>query len=106
VSLLPAAALVCYTSSGRTSLHAARERPHAPIVSITPNVGTARRLTLAWGVHSVCVPDVSDVDEMTLRAVEVARAEGFAQPGQLIAAIAGVPFARGGSTNLLRIAVV
>jgi pyruvate kinase len=106
VSLLDAAAVVCYTSSGKTSLHVARERPHAPILSLTPNARTARRLALVWGVHSVCVPDVRDVDQMTDRAVAVARAEGFAQAGQLIAAIAGMPFAQGGTTNLLRIVAV
>jgi pyruvate kinase len=106
VSLLQAAAVVCYTSSGKTSLYAARERPRAPILSLTPNQSTARRLALAWGVHSVCAPDVRDVDQMTECAVAAVRREGFAQPGQLIAAIAGVPFAQGGTTNLLRIVTV
>lgn len=51
--LLPAAAVVTCTSSGSSSLRAARERPAAPILSMAANVGTARRLTLAWGVHVV-----------------------------------------------------
>ncbi len=36
VALLQAAAIVCYTSSGHTSLRAARERPESPILSLTP----------------------------------------------------------------------
>jgi pyruvate kinase len=34
----------------------------------------------------------------------VARREGFAAVGQIIVAIAGMPFGRAGTTNLMRIA--
>jgi pyruvate kinase len=57
VSLLQAAAIVCYTSSGHTSLRAARERPESPVLSLTPSISTARRQALAWGVHSVHIFD-------------------------------------------------
>jgi pyruvate kinase len=106
VSLLQAAAIVCCTSSGHTSLRAARERPQAPILSLTPQVRTARRLALAWGVHSVCIDDVRDVAQLTDIACAVARREGFAASGQTLVAIAGMPFGESGTTNLLRIATV
>jgi pyruvate kinase len=104
VALLHAAAIVCYTSSGHTSLRAARERPESPILSLTPSLATARRLALVWGVHSVHIADVADVDQMTERACEVARGEGFAEKHQFIVAIAGMPFGTPGTTNLIRIA--
>ncbi len=106
VSLLQAAAIVCYTSSGHTSLRAARERPESPVLSLTPNITTARRLALVWGVHSVHIEDVSDVGQMTEIASEIARREHFAQSGQTIVAIAGMPFGTPGTTNLMRIATV
>jgi len=106
VSLLEAAAVVCYTSSGKTALRAARERPEAPILGLTPSLHAARQLALVWGVHAVKIADVDDVAQMTETAVDVARSEGFANPGQLIVAIAGSPFGRAGTTNLLRVAVV
>jgi pyruvate kinase len=104
VALLHAAAIVCYTSSGHTSLRAARERPESPILSLTPRLATARRLALVWGVHSVQIDDVADVDQMTERACLVARRERFAEAGQFIVAIAGMPFGTPGTTNLIRIA--
>ncbi|WP_326541205.1 pyruvate kinase [Pseudorhodoferax sp.] len=104
VTLLQAAAIVCYTSSGHTSLRAARERPESPILSLTPRLATARRLVLVWGVHSVHTDDVADVDQMTDRACEVARRDHFAKAGQFIVAVAGTPFGSPGTTNLLRIA--
>ena len=106
VGLLHCAAIVSYTRSGATSLRAARERPEAPVLSLTPNIQTARRLALAWGVHSVHSEDVANVTQMTEVACRVARDQGFASPGETIVAIAGVPFGSSGSTNLLRIASV
>ena len=106
VSLLQASTIVCYTGSGQTSLRAARERPESPILSLTPNVATARRLALAWGVHSVHTQDVSNAEEMTEVARQLARREGFARPGEFVVTIAGMPFGTPGTTNLLRIATV
>jgi pyruvate kinase len=105
VAMLHAAAIVCYTRSGRTSLRAARERPNSPVLSLTPIVATARRLAVVWGIHSVQIDGVADVNEMTALACEVARREGFAGEGQFIVAIAGIPFGRAGTTNLMRVAV-
>jgi pyruvate kinase len=106
VTLLHAAAIVCYTSSGHTSLRAARERPESPILSLTPRLATARRLALVWGVHSVHTADADDVDRMTARASEVARRHCFAEAGRFIVVIAGMPFGTPGTTNLIRIASV
>ena len=104
VSLLHADAIVCYTSSGHTSLRAAQERPESPVLSLTPVVSVARRLALVWGIHSVQIAGVTDVNEMTDVACEAARREGFAAGGQTIVVIAGMPFGRAGTTNLMRIA--
>ena len=104
VSMLHAAAIVCYTRSGQTSLHAARERPECPVLSLTPIESTARRLAVVWGIHSVRIDGVSNVNEMTAVACEAARREGFAQAGQIIVAIAGIPFGNATTTNLMRIA--
>ncbi len=104
--IMGAVATVTYTSSGHTSLRAARERPMAPILSITPNVAIARRLALAWGVHSTVSQEVRDVDRMVAAACEAAYREGFARAGDQIAITAGVPFGQPGSTNLLRIAQI
>src|SRR3954452_16361200 len=104
--LLPIAAAVTYTSSGYTSLRTARERPAAPILSMAMSLETARRLTLVWGVHSVHVREIRDVNEMSDYACETAHKEGFAQKGDIIAITAGMPFGRSGATNLLRIAHV
>ena len=106
-ALLPVVAMVTFTRSGYTSLRAARERPEAPVLSITPELAVARRLALAWGVHSVHVDGgISDVPDMVERAGTVARAEGFAVAGDTVVIAAGMPFGSAGTTNLLHIAKV
>jgi len=104
--LLPIAVIVTYTSSGSTSLRAARERPKPPILSMTPSHATARRLALVWGVHSVQTPDVATVAEMVEHAGQCALSEGFAKKGDAILISAGMPFGTPGATNLIRIATV
>ena len=106
VHTLPVAATVTYTSSGFSTLRAARERPEAPILSLTPNLDTARRLSLVWGIHSVQTPDIQRVQEMVDRACEVALSESFAEVGETLVIMAGMPFGRSGTTNMLRIAQV
>jgi pyruvate kinase len=106
VHTLPVAVTVSYTSSGFSTLRAARERPEAPILSLTPNVDTARRLSLVWGIHSVLTPDVQRVQEMVDRACEAALSESFAEVDETLVIIAGMPFGIAGTTNMLRIAQV
>jgi len=103
-ALLRAVAIVCYTTSGYTSLRAARERPEAPVLSLTPSLQAARRLALVWGVHSVHSHEVHDVDSMTEDAAHQARREGLTQAGQTLVIVAGLPFGQSGTTNLLRVA--
>lgn len=104
--IVGATTTVTYTSSGHTSLRAARERPMAPILSITPQLATARRLALVWGVHSTISDAIHDERQMVQAACDVALAEGFARVGDQIAITAGMPFGQPGSTNLLRLAEV
>jgi pyruvate kinase len=106
VHTLPIAVTVTYTSSGFSTLRTARERPEAPILSLTPSIDTARRLSLVWGVHSVQTPDIQRVQEMVDRACQVALSEGFADIGDSLVIMAGMPFGRSGTTNMLRIAQV
>ncbi len=103
---LSAAAIVTYTNTGSTTLRSARERPHVPILCLTPNLDTARRMTLAWGVHPVHTEDAHNFADMVARAVRVARQEKIAEKGQRIVITAGVPFGTPGATNILRIAYV
>ncbi len=101
---LSAAAIVTYTNTGSTTLRAARERPDVRILCLTPNIDTARRMTLTWGVHPVHAEDAHNFADMVQRAVRVARKEEIAKQGERLVITAGVPFGTPGATNILRIA--
>jgi pyruvate kinase len=103
---LELSAIVCWTSSGATALRVSRERPKPPIVAISPNLSTGRRLSLVWGVHCVVAQDARDQDDMVERACRIAFRDGFAKAGQRVIIVAGVPLGTPGATNMLRLAFV
>jgi pyruvate kinase len=103
---LDLAAIVTYTSSGSTAIRASRERPAKPILALSPNLRTARRLAVVWGVQCVTTHDATDMEDMVDRACVIAFQEGLARPGDRIAITAGVPLGTPGATNMLRIAFV
>jgi pyruvate kinase len=103
---LDLSALICWTFSGSTALRVARERPGPPTVAISPNVSTARKLSLVWGVHCIVAEDAHDQDDMVERACRLAFKDGFTRTGQRVIVVAGVPLGTPGATNMLRIAFV
>ncbi len=101
-----ARAIAAYTHSGITALRVARERPQCPVLGLTPDEATARRMAVVWGVHALVTPDAHSMTEAVARAARLAHQEGFASRGDEIVVTAGVPFGQTGSTNALRVAVV
>lgn len=101
-----AAAIVNYTTSGSTTLRTVRQRPDVPILCLTQDLQTARRLMLSFGVRTFHVTDVNSFAETVERAVKLVQEKGYAQKGDRIVLTAGVPFGVSGSTNVLRIAEV
>jgi pyruvate kinase len=100
---ISAAAIVAFTASGTTALRVARKRPKVPIVSLSPEAGTARQLALLWGAHSMVAEDIASYDDMVDRARTQVLSQGAAKEGDSIVIIAGVPFGRPGTTNNLRV---
>ncbi|HVX80797.1 MAG TPA: pyruvate kinase alpha/beta domain-containing protein, partial [Devosiaceae bacterium] len=103
---LDLAAIVTYTSSGSTGIRAARERPAKPIIALSPNIRTARRLSVVWGVQCFLTDDAINHEDMVDRACIIAYQEGYARPGDRVAITAGIPLGTPGATNMLRIAFV
>lgn len=103
---ISAQAIVSFSSTGSTTLRIARERPSVPILGLTPNMDVARRLVLAWGVHSARTKDVEDFADMMGKSVRISKRLKFAQDGDDIVIVAGVPFGIPGGTNILHIAKV
>jgi pyruvate kinase len=102
-STLKAKAIVTYTTSGSTTLRAARERPPSRILCLTPSETVARRFALVWGVHSVVNTSHTTDEDIGIMAVETAVKEGLGSDGDMLVVTAGVPFGAIGSTNMIRV---
>ncbi|MDX2162572.1 MAG: pyruvate kinase [bacterium] len=99
-------AIVTATLTGYTARRVARERPQTPILCVTPNELTYRRMALVWGVVPLMVPEFNTIDDMIRVIVQTAHAHQLFERGDQIVLIAGVPFGVGGQTNFLKIHVV
>ncbi|MCB9451695.1 MAG: pyruvate kinase [Anaerolineaceae bacterium] len=104
--ILDTKAIVTSTLTGYTSRLVARGRPHTPILCVTPNNITYRRMALVWGVTPLLIQQFSSIDEMIASVVKAALEAGLATHGDSLVIIAGVPFGVGGQTNFLKIHVV
>ena len=97
-------AICCFSQSGTTALLVSRERPRVPIIALTNNILTARRLCLSWGTNCVVTGKVDRFKDAVIAAVRAARDQNMATEDDMIVVTAGVLFNTPGSTNILRVA--
>ncbi|MEP3247471.1 MAG: pyruvate kinase [Sneathiella sp.] len=105
-STIEAKVIICYSTSGKTALRAARERPEAPIIVLTADTDVARALSLVWSAYAIVCPDAADMKAMVQSALEVVQEKQVVEDGDSVVITAGVPFGNAGTTNVLRIAKV
>jgi pyruvate kinase len=80
-----------------------RHRPDTPIIGITSNPQTYRRLALTWGVLPVLTDQARNTDETLEIAAQTAQDQGIVEPDDLVVITAGVPTGISGSTNMIKI---
>jgi pyruvate kinase len=81
----------------------ARERPLIPIVCVTPNEKTYRRMALLWGATTLMGDYYDTIDRMFEVVEHAIRSAGMVQPDDKIVIISGVPFGTKGATNFVKI---
>ena len=102
-STISATTMICYTSSGSTARRIARERPGVPLLAMSASLHTARRMGLLWGVHPLHTRDVASFEEMVEKAKRMAIRHQLAKGGDRVIVMAGIPFGKAGSTNVLHV---
>ncbi|WHX50735.1 pyruvate kinase [Paenibacillus woosongensis] len=103
---LNAKAIITSTETGYTARMVSKYRPKAPIIAVTTQDNTMRRLALNWGVTPVKGAVASSTDEMFDNAMKGGLDSGVVKEGDLVVITAGVPLGRSGSTNLVKIGQV
>ena len=80
----------------------ARERPNLLLVVMTPDEKVKRRLSLLWGAYSF-FSKVQGYEAAIEEARQIIRKQKFANKGDAIVVVAGMPFGISGSTNSIRV---
>ncbi len=102
-----AKAIITFSVSGKTTLRMARERAPVQIIGLSPNIKTARKMQIAWGVNSChSIQDAENITEMVNIACSVVKNKNLVKTDDSVIITAGVPFGNAGSTNILRIAKI
>ncbi|MBT9386415.1 pyruvate kinase [Pseudooceanicola sp. CBS1P-1] len=96
--------ICCFTQRGTTALLVSREKPRVPILALTSERSTSRRLTLTWGVNCLMTGELYRFKQAVVNAARGARVTGLATEADQIVVTAGVPFNQTGTTNILRVA--
>jgi len=95
---------VCVFTEGGDSLRRiSRLRSAVPVLSFTPNVQTARELSLVWGSKTYIVPKVTHTDSMFEQVDISVLEQGMCKVGDEVVVVAGTPPGVSGSTNTLRV---
>jgi pyruvate kinase len=95
--------IVCYTESGSTGIKVSRVRPTQTILTITPVIETARKLSLAWGVLCFLQKDEKNLEKMIESTKITVKKSGMASIGDKVVITAGLPLKVQGTTNLIRV---
>ncbi len=103
---LEAAAIITATESGSTARMVSKFRPETPIVAVTHNEDTQRKLLLNWGVLPLLSQKASNTDELIEQCIQAALQHDYIHRGDLVVLTAGVPVGTPGTTNLLKVEIV
>ncbi|AZS16500.1 pyruvate kinase [Paenibacillus lutimineralis] len=103
---LNAKAIITSTETGYTARMVSKYRPQAPIIAVTTQDQTLRRLALNWGVIPVKGHTATSTDEMFDNAMKGGLDSGVVVDGDLVVITAGIPLGSSGSTNLIKIGQV
>jgi pyruvate kinase len=98
-----ARAVIAFTQSGSTARRASKCRSSVPIIAVTPDIRTARRCSLYWGVAPLVVPEADSTDEQIAVIDRELQTLGQLQPGDKVVIIAGTPIGIRGTTNMMKL---
>jgi pyruvate kinase len=104
ISLPSVDLVIAFTETGGTAKRICKFRPCVPIIAVTDNVETCRKLSYYWGVFATLRQNVTDYAAFDQIATEVAKDFGFQAGTQII--ITSGWGQKHGSTNTMRIITI
>ncbi len=101
-----AVAIVSLSESGFTARKISRYRPTQPIIALTPHKQTYLHLQLSFGCNSFVVNRFRTVESAITQTKEFVKKKGFAKKNDKVVIVAGLPFEKSGTTNMVIIETV
>lgn len=95
--------IVAFTESGKTARRIARHRHSQIVLALTPDQSSWRQLNFTAGVYSFQIDPVEDFDNLMKVAKQIVRKNPVIslEKGEPFVIVAGMPFRRSGTTNLI-----
>lgn len=100
---IEAKAIIACSLSGKTARMVSRFRPPVPIIGLTTNERTWRKLALSWGVIPAMCETFTSTDVLFYTAKKMAAQTLSLAPGDRIVITGGNTTGRSGNTNLIKI---
>jgi len=98
--------IVVFTHSGFTARLISRYRPQVPIIALTPEAETRRRMALIWGVLPLESRDQHRIDTLAEMTEKKLLQERLVRKGDVIGIVAGTPMGVRGTTNFMKFHVI
>jgi pyruvate kinase len=103
---IDAPALIVPTITGTTVSYVKSKRPTQPIIAVSPNLQTLRRLALFWGVVPLFSPKAQTMELLRVEAIDAALEKGYLKLGDEVVLISGRSANVAGSTNMVTVETV
>ena len=95
--------IVCFSETGNTARLMSRYRPDASIFGLSPLLKTVRWMTALANVRPVPVARWSSLEDMLQEGSKMLIERGYAESGELIVFVAGVPPGIAKTTNVMKV---
>jgi pyruvate kinase len=100
----PVEHILVFTLTGAAARRVAKYRPRPPIIAVTTEEASARRLNLVWGVRAIVVPLETDPDKMFRIAGRAVIDAGLAHQDEYALIVGSLPMMKvAGRTNLVHV---
>ena len=96
-------AIVALTESGSTALWMSRHKIKVPIVALTSQLASQRRMALFRNVQPILMEACTDRDQALAQAEQILVERGLLSSGDTYAITIGEPMGRPGGTNMLKV---
>jgi pyruvate kinase len=98
--------IVVLTNSGYTARMISRLKPAQPIIAMTPNVRTYRKMVLSSGVRPVLIEKFANLTEVLSLIRSTLSKQKKVVKGDNIVVVAGMPFGKSIATNMILVETI